>query len=566
MHTNLHSSRSRVTFAPRDKSERNAVRYLNHTSVLFLVLCSASVHAQSADSTVCTYRIPQGSPVFADARASLAYTLSLLSKPERSDLFRASSLPKQVCSDQYAFLQRWSVKTNYDVIDILPLQTYSLYQSAYPRSVNDGAAWHGVGWNLAATAGIQARWRFFSARVAPEQYYQQNTEFRRVANAEPTLSEFANSFHADIDYPARFGNDGFTTSSLGQSYVQAEAGPVSATFGRENLWLGSARSYPILLSYTAPGFTHLRLGTQRPISLPFVNVEAHLLFGSVRESDFFDNQDANDDHLFTTSMIVLQPKFLPELFLGVARSFHDSASVKGQNLSFFTSRIIETPFGASAGGNDAGNAAGLLLLRFVLPESGFEAYAEWSREDTPGGWVDVLRQPDWTQAYVLGFAKAMIYDNRLFRVYGELTHLAESAASRSGRGYFSYYTHHIVRQGHTNDGQILGAAIGPGSNAQSLGVEFFDANARTDVRLERVRFDDDVYYRTFALRYGETRHDTEFTVSANRTQLIGPIDLEAGIAFSRRYNRDFLGLAQDENAFVENNWRLRLGGTWYVQR
>ncbi|MGQ0560236.1 MAG: capsule assembly Wzi family protein, partial [Gemmatimonadota bacterium] len=281
------------------------------------------------------------------------------------------------------------------------------------------------------------------------------------------------------------------------------------------------------------------------------------------ESEFFDSDPENDEHYFTTSMLVIEPKFLPGFYLGVARALHDSASATGHGLSFYTSRIIESPFGATHGGNrPLGNAIGVLLARWVLPESGFEAYAEWSREDTPGGWLDVLREPDWTQAYVVGFQKAFAKPTSIVRIYGELIHLGESAPARAGRGFFSYYTHGVITQGHTNEGQLLGAAIGPGSDAQLVGVDLFSASGRSAFRIERTRYDDDTYYRTFARRFGETRHDAEITLSASRLQFIRSFEIEAGVVFSRRYGRQFLTLHASEQDFAESNWSVRVGGGW----
>jgi hypothetical protein len=200
--------------------------------------------------------------------------------------------------------------------------------------------------------------------------------------------------------------------------------------------------------------------------------------------------------------------------------------------------------------------------RWVLPESGFEAYAEWSREDTPGDLTDVLREPDWTQAYVIGFSKSLLRRRTLTRVYGELIHLGASAPERAGRGFFSYYTHGTVKQGHTQNGQLLGAAIGPGSDAQLLGVDVFDALGRSALRIERTRYDDDTYYRTFARRFGETRHDAEITISASRMHFVSALELEAGIAWSKRYGRMFVPLPDDGPDIVESNWAVRIGGTW----
>jgi hypothetical protein len=329
------------------------------------------------------------------------------------------------------------------------------------------------------------------------------------------------------------------------------------------VWIGAADVYPIVLSNTAPGFPHVRLGTERGLDLWIATLEFQLIFGSLSESDYFDGNPDNDNHFFGTTMLVVQPKFLPGLFLGVARAVHDSASVSGQGIGFFAERILESPFGGINGGNRGDqNSFGVILARWVLPASGFEAYAEWGREDTPGGWLDVLREPDWTQAYVLGFQKAFRQRDRLFRVYGELNHLGESAPSRAGRGFASYYTHTVILQGHTNKGQLMGAAIGPGSDAQLIGVDVFESKSRSAFMIERTRYDDDTYYRRFARRWGETRHDAEITLKASRTQFVGDVGLELGVQYSRRYGRAFLPLASEGPDLIENNWGTRFAASW----
>jgi hypothetical protein len=163
---------------------------------------------------------------------------------------------------------------------------------------------------------------------------------------------------------------------------------------------------------------------------------------------------------------------------------------------------------------------------------------------------------------VLGVQKVYQSANRLTRVYGELIHLGESAPVRSGRGFFSYYTHAVITAGHTNRGQLLGAAIGPGSDAQLIGVDFFSAKGRTAARIERTRYDEDTYYRQFARRFGESRHDAEISMSASRLQLFDPFEVEAEVMVSRRYDRDFMTLLAEEPAMVETNWGLRLAARW----
>jgi hypothetical protein len=530
--------------------------------LVFLATAGKAAAQDGPDASRCMRVVRPNVAALSDARSVLWRTLTLGESAGESQLFRAASLSSRACTDSLRFLDRWTEPGVPKEIESYPLQAGLTHNSAYPRSVNDAAAWAGVGANFHLTGGVRSRWRFLEISVAPEVHFSQNGSFTYVQGTTAERSEFANSYHPYIDLPERMGNESFTTFAPGQTYVRAGWREFAATIGTENLWIGAAQVHPILMSSTAPGFPHVRVGTQRPLELPLFNVEFQMLFGSLSESDYFDGDDSNDEHYFTTTMVVLQPRFIPGLSLGVARAYHDTASAFGQNLRFYTSRLIETPFGAFYGGNRVGNAIGVLLGRWVQPESRFEAYAEWSREDTPGGWTDVLREPDWTQAYVLGVQKGFVTRSRVYRLYGEMIHLGESAPSRAGRGFFSYYTHSTVTQGHTQRGQLLGSAIGPGSDAQLIGFDMFDATGRSGARIERVRYDDDTYYRRFARRWGETRHDAEINVAVSRTHLIGAFEVEAGIQFSRRYGRDFIPLDGEGTDLVETNWGTRVVASW----
>ncbi|MGQ0560307.1 MAG: hypothetical protein ACT443_00370, partial [Gemmatimonadota bacterium] len=274
----------------------------------------------------CAQRIDLTSSLLSDARRSLERTLSLTAAPEQSYLFRARSLRQTSCAAGYTFLDRWAAATDGNRLQVLPVQVAAVSNSAYPRSVNDGGAWHGVGSNYATSAAVRGSWRFLHASIAPEVYYQQNDEFAFLRSQIPGQSVFKNPYHPQIDLPTRFGEVSFERVDLGQSYLQASYRDVSATFGTENLWIGGAEVYPILMSYTAPGFPHVRIGTQKPLDLRVVNLEFQMLFGSISESEFFDSDPENDEHYFTTSMLLIEPNFLPGFYLGVARALHDSAS------------------------------------------------------------------------------------------------------------------------------------------------------------------------------------------------------------------------------------------------
>jgi hypothetical protein len=121
-------------------------------------------------------------------------------------------------------------------------------------------------------------------------------------------------------------------------------------------------------------------------------------------------------------------------------------------------------------------------------ESGFEVYAEWARDDHSWDLRDFLTEPDNSQAWSGGFQKVVATKSHWVRINGELTHLQETRAHRSGRPTPVWYVHD--GHGHTNNGQLLGAWIGPGSDAQYLGVDVFKKSGLMGFYVERVRRDD----------------------------------------------------------------------------
>lgn len=489
---------------------------------------------------------------FADSRSVLARALSITatSPPQSAGIFASAVRTAAVCRDSATFLDGW-LDPPASPVRLVPFEAWVRYNSAYPRDRNNGVLWAGVGANTQLQGGAEAHWRWLHGALIPRVAHQPNSD-----HASTDLYTAGR-----IDLPKRFGTGSFTVYDPGQSFVGAVVGPVEARFSSENLWLGPAQLTPILLSNTAGGFPHLRVGTARPVDIWIGNLEAHVLWGSLSESDYFDLNPENNSHLFTGSILVLEPRFLRGLHVGAARVYHDPARARGHDLGFYLGLLAESPFWAS-GGNREGNGIGALFARWVLPESDFEVYVEWARDDTPFNVQDLIREPDWTQVYLFGFQKVFLSDERLVRFYGEVVHLGESTPVRSGKGHATFYTHGVVPQGHTHRGQLLGAAIGLGSDARSLGVDVFDGSSRSGIWIEHVRYDEDTYYRTWARIFGESRHNVELTAEARHLRLFGPLQAELLVRFSRQYDRDFIPLLNDQPPTAENNWGLEASLRW----
>jgi hypothetical protein len=507
---------------------------------------------QVGASATCGDVLPLPLHELADTRSVLARAMSVTARApgHASEIFRSSVRTVGVCADSAAFLGAWADPPP-AAVQLAPAETWVRFNSAYPRDRNNGVMWAGVGANAQLQGGAEARWRWLSGALIPKLVHHPNGD-----HASTTLYTAGR-----IDLPKRFGEEPFTVVDAGQSFVAAVAGPVEARLSHENLWLGPAQLTPILLSNTAGGFPHVRVGTARPLDIRIGHLEAAVFWGSLSESDYFDLNPDNDSHLFTGSVIVLEPRFLPGLHVGGARVYHDPARAGGHDLGFYLGLLWESPLWVS-GGNREGNAIGALFARWVLPDSDFEVYLEWARDDTPYNLQDLIREPDWTQAYVFGFQKVFVSDARLVRFYGEVAHLGESTPVRAGKGHATFYTHGTVPQGHTHGGQMLGAGIGVGSDSRSLGVDWFDSRSRTGVWLEHVRYDEDTYYRTWARIFGESRHNVELTAEARHVRLFGPLQAELVLRYSRQYDRDFIPLLNDQPPTAENNWGVEAGVRW----
>jgi hypothetical protein len=317
------------------------------------------------------------------------------------------------------------------------------------------------------------------------------------------------------------------------------------------------------MTSAGPGVPRFFAGTDGPVDVRIGTVEANFYWGQLRESAWFDEDPENDRNLLGGMALVFQPRPFPGLFLGLARSYISIWPVAPNPFELLARPYRGLMANPAEGELQDNNLIGL-FVRWALPQAGFEVYAEWGREDAWFDWLDVLAEPDHSQAYLLGFQKLRPFGQRWLRIAGELTHLHSAAPIRGGRGTGSWYTHAGIRQGYTHRGQLLGAAIGPGSDAQFLGADLFDARGRSGLSVERIRYDEDRYYQRWGRVYGMHGHDVEVTASLSRDLLWGDFDFGGELDYSWRRNRNFIGLESGEwgDLRTETNLGARLRVVW----
>jgi hypothetical protein len=448
---------------------------------------------------------------------------------------------------------------------LLPLSIGILGNSAYPDDRNAGGMWAGRGLNGAASAGAAVRWGPLSAAVAPRWTYHENSSFDLIDRVRPEgYSPFIYPWHATrIDWPQRFDTTTFRTTQLGQSYVRVDAAGFTAGASTENLWWGPSQRNPLILSNTAPGFPHIFIGTSRLHATPIGDVGAHIVWGRLEESGYFRDADSDGRRLFAGAVAELRPAGVPGLFLGLARGSVVQATPGTLSLADVVLAPLRIQTHANADSDPPTYQVTALFARWVMPEAGFEVYGEWALRGPLPGLDALLREPERGRGYTLGFQKLLRMRQNWVRLHGEHTNLAGSNDEARDGGAPAFYTDTRVPHGYTHRGQMLGAAIGPGSNAQILGVDLHLGRGLVGVFAERTRRDADAYYAHWTRYYAAAGHDIEIGAGLRGQLRVGPVKAEIGIAQASRRNRSFLRLDGFGNDFLkESNVRLRAGLTW----
>jgi len=320
-----------------------------------------------------------------------------------------------------------------------------------------------------------------------------------------------------IDQPMRFGDKAINRFDLGQSTAMLSVRNVQLGFSHENEWWGPGIRNAIVLSNNAPGFSHFFFRTARPIDTRLGAVEMRWLVGGLTESRYFDTVSTNNVRSLAAIGATLQTKWNPNLSFGIARSVFGTATGWGEVPWRWLDVLARTNVGKKGplvphrdsvltpGGKDQMVS---LFSRWVFPSYGVEVYVEWARRILAANLRDFLIAPNHTHGYTLGAQwRSLEWHSGTFRVQAEVTQLEQSATFRD-EPVGSWYTSRRVVQGYTNQGEVIGASIGPGASSQWLAVDYLKRGWRVGAFAGRIRLNEDVHSTFGFPRYvGYCNHD-----------------------------------------------------------
>jgi hypothetical protein len=382
--------------------------------------------------------------------------------------------------------------SEFNIKPVLPniSMSYNYYD---PNEGNDGSAWQGKGFNIWGYGGIKSEWKGFSASLIPQFWFAQNKSFP-LMNAFSTFdSEYA-YFTGSIDLPQRFGDEPIYKIDMGESELRYSWNHWTIGFGTQSLWIGPVRINPVLFSNNAAGFPKLDIGLL-PLYTGIGNIEFRIWWGQLRESDYFDNDSSNDNRFVNGFHLAFAPKLISGFTIGVHRIIlADWNSVDYINPLTIINPVMNRDFGY-----DVSDQRASITFNWLFPEVNFEVYGEWGKNDYSSIWEYILLSPEHSQAYTIGGRQAFspfINKNRFFVLEGEISNFIHTRDYEIGLGMSQtgFYTHHIINQGHTNDGQLIGPQTGPGSDVQTLKLNYYWPKGKFAGFFQRIHVNKDYIY------------------------------------------------------------------------
>jgi hypothetical protein len=439
------------------------------------------------------------------------------------------------------------------------------WNSQIPFSMNDGAQWAGRGWTTAVQAGVVARMGRVSVHFVPQIWRASNTSTPVLPPGDASRKGFSSPWQVgplSADLPLRLGYKSTTALDFGESAVWFTGGRIATGLSTESQWWGPGIRNALIMSNNAGGIPHAFLRTAAPLRTRFGALEGRWIIGALSESRFFDVHVWNNLRSVSGLVASFSPAVQPGLTAGIARVVY--ANIR--SASILPARAFDVflrdgkASDVSPSDERAAEQLTSLFGRWVFPASRSEVYAEWSRVAWPASLRSLLVAPQYTQGFTVGaqFATPETTGSH-YRFQAEFTNLEQSPTSKQTNNV-SFYTSLLVPQGYTQRGQVVGAAIGPGSSSQWLAADRLADAYDVGAFVGRIRWNTDAYYtRSTSIYYLSYDASVFAGLRAGARQFSR--ELAGELWFQRRYNYLFQneldGWSQNPT-FDKTNVTLRL--------
>lgn len=457
------------------------------------------------------------------------------------------------------------------VVRVLDPAVETIGNTHLPESANDGAMWAGRGVNVGISAGVAAIYGPWRVTLMPRVVTASNHPFQVLPSGNPARSPFASPWHSNpvsSDLPLRFGTGRVTRFDPGESTIELGIRGVAAGVSTAAQWWGPGIWNALVLSNNAAGIPRLYLATDRPVRTPLGDVTGVWQLGVLIESPFFDRDVRNDLRSVSSAAVTLRVAADTGLTVGAARSVFASARRFGRIGDHWADVFVDwhrQSFAAPV--ERTSDQMTSFFARWVFPEARLAAHAEWAKLRVPKSFRDLIVAPQLDQGYTIGLEWARPVDSATTIVARAEATMLEQTPEQPITATPEFYASYSVPQGYTQQGQVVGAAIGPGASSQTLAVSLLRRAARVDFRVGRIRREESAYFRSPA-GFSYKAHDVSLVSGLGARVDSRRVAVEASLTGTWRLNYLFQTTDPYEFSgdFDVHNLSARLGVVFHVGR
>ncbi len=406
----------------------------------------------------------------------------------------------------------------FSAIEFLPFTLIQESNSLHPYGWNDAAMIPAAGYQALMSMGVYARMGKLSVQLEPEIIGALNNSFETfsIGNYDAIWASYYQWLNVS-DIPEKFGDNKYKKFSPGQSSIRYNTQNISIGISTENMWWGPGRHSALVMSNNASGFLHATVNSIKPIQTKIGAFEGQIIGGELSNSTILPPdinrslngvllyQPKNPDQRYISGMVLTwQPKWVRGLFLGFAKA---SYLYKSDISGIVDILPLEGIIQSNSEKQNKKSSLGSVFFRYVMPEENAELYAEYGRSDRSASIINLLKDKNYPRGFLLGFRKLSTkkINGSQIEFAFEITQLTLPNSSPINQ-VLSWYTNDYVRQGYTNNGKVIGAGIGPGSNSQMIDISWVKGMSKIGFIFERLVHNNDFYYYAFANTKDYTRH------------------------------------------------------------
>lgn len=377
---------------------------------------------------------------------------------------------------------------------------YNSYNTAAPYGQNDGALWQGKGYNTSFSTGLRLEGYGFELTFKPQISFSQNLAFEIMASSYDSEYGYFWGYgkNKGADAPQRFGNKAFYTFDWGDSEVRYSWHNFTVGFGNQSIWLGPAQINPMLHSNNAATYTKFDIGLRRTqIVLPWLkwylgDIESRLWVGKLTESEYFDNNEANNHNQYNGFSISYAPSFLDGLILG----FNKICLNKWDNKFW---QYVNPFYVGNTLGSIGEDTKASVSADWTFEKSALNIYAELGLDDFLSQGLklyEYARYPFHTLTYTVGLKKAVeISESKgLSGLISFEWNNTEMSQDFQMWHPYNFGFHHQITQGYTNKGQWIGSGLGYGGNSQFLSFTLYSKHGYDKLFIGRNNPDNSYLY------------------------------------------------------------------------